>query len=118
MSKNYSQDFYDELFKEENNDMKPAGKAIIIVILVLICLSILFVNGRKINLKFSLQNTYHEILKIKEFDFKPESKEFMDKLYDMIEFLKNNKQIQTIEVKEGNSLYSMEDTQENYFAFF
>lgn len=78
MSKNYSQDFYDELFKEENNDMKPAGKAIIIVILVLICLSILFVNGRKINLKFSLQNTYHEILNIKEFDFKPESKEFME----------------------------------------
>ena len=79
MSKNYSQDFYDELFKEEEtSDMKPAGKAIIIVILVLICLSIFFVNGRKINLKFSLQNTYHEILKIKEFDFKPESKEFME----------------------------------------
>ena len=79
MSKNYSQDFYDELFKEEKtSDMKPAGKAIIIVILVLICLSILFVNGRKINLKFSLQNTYNENLKIKEFDFKPESKKFME----------------------------------------
>ena len=79
MSKNYSQDFYDELFKEEKtSDMKPAGKAIIIVILVLICLSILFVNGRKINLKFSLQNTYNENLKIKEFDLKPESKKFME----------------------------------------
>ena len=79
MSKNYSQDFYDELFKEEeNSDMKPAGKAIIIVILVLICLSVLFINGRKINLKFSLQNTYNEILKIKEFDLKPESKKFME----------------------------------------
>ncbi|MCR4929629.1 MAG: hypothetical protein K5988_06515 [Lachnospiraceae bacterium] len=58
--------------------MKPAGKAILFAILALICLAILFVNGRKINLKFSLQNTYNENLKIKEFDLKPQAKAFME----------------------------------------
>ena len=75
----YSKDFYDELFKEEENyKMKPAGKVTIIVILVLIGLSVLFVNGRKINLKLSLQKSYDAKLKIAKFELKPESKEYLE----------------------------------------